>query len=130
MHCEEENKENAEMFWRCWKVALCEKNESTCFNPTGITLGEKGSSSKTVENVYGKKLLHRCYSCNFHFKQSVNRRLKDPIFINGSSAKFQSLCNQMLESSNKASFERSVQKLRDFSDKEPGHEKLKGWLKW
>ena len=110
--------------------ALGGKNESTCFNPTGIILDEKGSNWKVVENVYGKELLHRCYSCEFHFKQSVKRRLKDPMFNNGSRAKFQYLCKQMLESSNKANFKRSIQKLEDFLDEEPGHAKLKDWLNW
>ena len=82
LNCVGENKENAELFWRCWEEALGGKNESTCFNPTGIILDEKGSNWKAVENVYGKELLHRCYSCEFHFKQSVNRRLKDPMLNN------------------------------------------------
>ena len=52
------------------------------------------------------------------------------MFNNGSRAKFQSLCKQMLESSNKANFKRSVQKLEDILDEEPGHAKLKDWLNW
>ena len=36
----------------------------------------------------------------------------------------------MFESSNKANFKRSVQKLEDFLDEEPGHAKLKDWLNW
>ena len=67
----------------------------------------------------------RFYSCEFHFKQSVNRTLKDPISNNGSRSKFQSLCKQTLESSNKANFESFFQKL----DKDSGHEKLKNWFK-
>ena len=130
LNCEGENKENSELFWRCWEGALGGKNEITCFSPNGIFLDEKGNNWKAVENVYGKELLHRCYSCEFHFKQSVNRKLKDPMFNNGLRAKFQSLCKQMLESSNKADFKRSVQKLEDFLDEEPGQEKLKNWLKW
>ena len=62
-------------------------------------------------------LLHRCYPYEFHFEESVNRELKDPMLNNGSRAKFQSLCKQMLESSNKANFERSVQELEDGLDK-------------
>ena len=52
------------------------------------------------------------------------------MFNNGSRAKFQSLCKQMLEGSNKANFKRSVQKLEDILDEEPGHAKLKDWLNW
>ena len=88
LNCEGENKENAELFWRCSEEALGGKNESTSFNPTSIILDEQGSNWKAVENVYGKKLLHRCYSCEFHSKQSVNRRLKDPMFSIESRAKF------------------------------------------
>ena len=49
---------------------------------------------------------------------------------NGSRAKFQSLCKQMLESSSKANFKSPFQKLEDFLDEEPEHEKLKNCLKW
>ena len=52
------------------------------------------------------------------------------MFNNKSCAKFQSLCKQMLESFNKANFKSTLQKLEDFLDEEPGHEKLKDWLKW
>ena len=52
------------------------------------------------------------------------------MFNNGSRAKFQSLCKQMLESSSKANFKRSVQKLEDFLEEEPRHAKLKDWLNW
>ena len=96
LNCEGKNKENAELFWGCWEERLGGKNESTCFNPTGIILDVKGINWKAVENVYGKELFHRCYSCEFHFKQSVNKRLKEPMFNNKSRAKFQSLCKQML----------------------------------
>ena len=51
------------------------------------------------------------------------------MFNNGLHAKYQSLCKQMLESSNKTNFEMVVQKLEYFFHKEPGHEKLKEWLK-
>ena len=106
-----------------------ENNEKIFFNPPGTILEEKGSNWEALENLNGKKLLHRCYSCEFHFKQSVNKILKDSMSKYGSHAKFQSLCKQMLESSNKANFERFTQKLEDFLDEQPDHEKLKDWLK-
>ena len=56
LNCEGKNKENAELFWRCWEEPLGGKNESNCFNPTDIILDEKGSNWKAVENVYGKEL--------------------------------------------------------------------------
>ena len=115
-NCEGQNKENTELFKRCWKEALGGKNESCCFNPTGLILDGKGSNWKPVENVYGKELLHCCYSCEFHFKQSVNKSLKDTMFNNRSRAKFRDpLLNMDRE---------------DFLDEEPGHEKLNNWLKW
>ena len=108
LNFEGENKENPELFWRCWGEVLGGKNESSCFNPAGIILDENDSNRKIVENLYDKKLLHRCYTCEFHFKQSLNRRLNDPMFNNGSRAKFQSLRKQMPESSNKPNFEKTV----------------------
>ena len=83
-----------------------------------------------MEHVYGRKLLNRCYSREIHFKRNSNRRLKDPMFNNGSRAQFQSLRKQMLESLNKHNFKKTVQKIKDFVDEKIGHEKLKDWLKW
>ena len=56
------------------------------------------------------------------FYAKRQQKVKRP---HGSRAKFQSLGKQILESSNKTNFERSVQKLKDILDEEPGHEKLK-----
>ena len=52
------------------------------------------------------------------------------MFNNGSLAKFQYLCKQMVEISSKANFKGSIQKFEDFLDEEPGHEELKDWLNW
>ena len=108
---------------RHWTFLFGRKNENTCINPLRTILEEKGSNWDALKNLYGKELLHRCYSCEFHFKQSVNRRLKYPI------SKYGSLCKQILESSYRANFERSIQKLEDFIDEQLDHEKLKDWLK-
>ena len=89
-----------------------------------------GSNWKAAENAYGQELLHRFYSCKFHFKQNVNTWLKDAMFNNGSQVKFRSLCKQLIDSCSKTNFKRSFYKFQDFLDEEPGHEKLKDWLKW
>ena len=46
----------------------------------------------------------------------------------GSHIKFQSLCKQILERSNKANFERIIQKVENILDERPDHEKLKDWF--
>ena len=60
LNCKGGNKENAELFWRCWQEALDRKNDSTCFNTTSIILDEKGSNWKAVKNGYRKELFYRC----------------------------------------------------------------------
>ena len=46
----------------------------------------------------------------------------------GSHIKFQSLCKQILERSNKANFKRIIQKVENILDERPDHEKLKDWF--
>ena len=76
LNCEVENTENIKPFWKCWEEVLGGRNESTCFNPIGIIQEKRLVIGKVCRMCMN--LLHRCYSCEFHFKQSVSRRLKDP----------------------------------------------------
>ena len=78
MHCESENKENSETFWNCWNEALSSAlEERYMFNPAGLMLHEEGSNWNAIKNVFGCEFMERCISCKFHFKESVNPKMKD-----------------------------------------------------
>ena len=63
---------------------------------------EKGieleSNWNTTKNVFGSEFMKRCISCEFHFKQRVNRKMKDSTFTNSEDReKLGNLTRNMLE---------------------------------
>ena len=88
MDCESENKDNCELFWRTWNDALADFQAGLTFE-AGVLLDERGCNWNALKEVYGEDFITRCSSCVFHFKQSVNRRLKETVF--------RSLSKRMLE---------------------------------
>ena len=78
----------------------------TTFDPADILLDERGCNWNALKKVYGKDFIMRCSSCEFHFKQSVNRRLKETVFSGGISVhRFRSLSKRMLEAQAEVQFE-------------------------
>ena len=92
--CESENSESAELFWKCWNDALNEDGDAHRFNPTGIILDERSGSWKAIENIFVKEFLRRSFSCEFHFKQSVTRRLNDAMFLDVRGNEFRSISKE------------------------------------
>ena len=81
MHCESENKENSETFWDLWNEPLSSGlEERYMFNPTGLMLDEEGSNWNAIKYVFDCEFMERYISCEFDFKQSVNREMKDSMF--------------------------------------------------
>ena len=74
--CDRENSESAELFWKCWNDALNEDGDAHAFNPTGIILDERLGNWKAIENIFGEEFLRKCFSCEFHFKQSDDEASK------------------------------------------------------
>ena len=98
MDCESENKDNCELFWRTWNDTLTDFQTGLTFDPAGVLLDERGSHWNTQKEVYGEDFITGYSSCEFLFKQSVNRRLKGTAFSGDKSAdRFCSLSNRMLE---------------------------------
>ena len=68
------------------------------FDSAGVILDERGCNCNALKEVYGKDFITRCSSCELHFKQSVNRRLKETVFSGDKWAdRFRSLSKKMLE---------------------------------
>ena len=104
--CESEDEDNFELFQRTWNNAQADLRAGLTFDPAGVSLDERGCNWNALKEVYGKDFITRCSSCEFHFKQSVNRRLKEIIFLGDESAdRFRSLTNRMLEAQTEVQFE-------------------------
>ena len=106
LDCESENKDNHDLFWRTWNDALADFQAGLTFDPAGIIVDEQGFNWNALKEVYGEEFITRCSSCESHFKQSGNRRLKETIFSGDKSAdRFRSLSKRMLEAQTEVQFE-------------------------
>ena len=125
MDCESENKDNCELFWRTWNDALADFQAGLIFDPAGVILDERGCNWNALKEVYGEDFITRCSSCEFHFKQSVNRRLKETVFSGEKSAdRFRSLSKRMLEAQTEVQFEDARTELRAFIDEKEKRQPL------
>ena len=88
MECDGENYNNCKTFFETLNEALFDNSESQIqetdinklFNPMLMVMDENGGNWKALQEVYGEDFLKRVTSCEFHFKQSVNRRCNSGIF--------------------------------------------------
>ena len=131
MDCESENKESAELFWKIWIEALQEFNSEIKFNPTGIILDEKSCNWNAMKKYFGDGFIKRCVSGEFHFKQSVTRRLKDSMLSKSrTSHQFRTLSKGLLEAQTESQFHESMSMLESFIQEDPARLPLENWLKW
>ena len=125
MDCESENKDNCELFWRTWNDALADFKAGLIFDPAGVILDERGCNWNALKEVYGEDFITRCSSCEFHFKESVNRRLKKTVFSGEKSAnRFRSLSKRMLETQTQVQFEDARTELGAFIDEKEKQQPL------
>ena len=106
MDCDSENKENCELFWRTWNDALADFQAGLTFDLARVLLDEGECNWNALKEVYDEDFITRCSSCEFHFKQSVNRHLKETVFSEYKSAdRFCSLSKRMLDAQTVVQFE-------------------------
>ena len=66
------------LFWKMWKKTLGELrgDPNYTYNPKGFMTDETGANANGIFQVYGADAIRKCYTCQFHFKQCLNRKLK------------------------------------------------------
>ena len=116
MDCVGETYVNAVTFFQNLNTALIEKfGVATQFNPCRFILDGRGCNWRTINAVYGPGFLKRCFSCEFHYKQSVNRRKNTVIFTaDASGEQFELLAISMLEAQTEAHFVKCVENMERF----------------
>ena len=97
MEAEREDSENIELFWMLFNEALSQATgtKDTVFIPIGWCVDMAGANMNGLERVYGKEVLERVKSCEFHFKENRNKmaqKLKD----NEEAQQFKELCDALL----------------------------------
>ena len=101
------------------------------FIPAGLMLDEKSSNWNAIEHAFGCKFMERCISCEFHFKQSINRKMKDSMFTNSEDReKFRNLTRKILEVQTEIQFKTAVTNLESFITEKKERNLLSEWFKW
>ena len=99
------------------------------FNPTGWILDEAGAEWNAIRIVFGETALSRVASCEFHYKQSVNRKSAK---LNGNrKTRFETLAYALLEANTASVFEKRRADLNRFIKEKPDESKLlSSWVEW
>ena len=101
------------------------------FDPAGVILDERGCNWNALKEIYGKDVITRCTSCEFHFKYSVNRRLNKTVFSEDKLAdRSCSLLKRVLEAQTEVQFEDTRTESRAFIDEKEKWQPLSNWLAW
>lgn len=133
MEAEHEDSKNIELFWNLFNDALRKSmanqghhgnSPNMVFNPIGWCTDMAGANMNGLVNVYGEEVLQRIKSCEFHFKENLNkmaRKLKS----DDDARTFKTLCDDLLTARLKETYMTKLQSLRNFIKELPA-----GWLDW
>lgn len=126
MEVEEESSENLIQFWENFNEILrtVSKRQTYKFNPTGIIADEHHANWNSIATVFGEQLVRRSASCEFHYKQSVQRHSKK---LGDHAEEFITLSDKMLQALTPAEYESALSKMTKFSQNHPN---IQHWLSW
>ena len=92
---------------------------------------KKVRTGMPFKSVFGFDFMERYISCEFHFKQNVNRKMKDSMFTNSEDReKFRNLTCNMLAARTEIQFKTAVTNLEPFITEKRELNLLSEWLKW
>jgi hypothetical protein len=124
MDVEKEDSENLQKFWELLNEMLFSLFGKK-FNPAGFVADEHHANWISINKVFGSDVLQRVVSCEFHFKQSLQRHSKR---IKGVAAdSFIRLGENMLTASSLLEFEAACSELKKFIDDYP---MFSDWYSW
>lgn len=126
MEVEHENAENLTVFWQIFNEMLQKVSSkiSYKFNPTGFVADEHHANWISISNVFGKDVITRVVSCEFHFKQSVQRHAK---FLHSQSQEFKLLADNMLTAESISEFNAASDAMQCFVEH---NDAVEDWFKW
>ena len=85
-----------------------------------------GCSFNGLQQVYGEHILNKIKGCEFHFRESINRRVRQ---IAGKGPRFQTLANALLTSSTPEAYNTAKLSLEQFIEEEEVPI-IADWLTW
>ena len=85
-----------------------------------------GSNFNGLQSVYGEDVLSKIKGCEFHFKDSINRRVR---ILHEKGQKFKELATELLYAMTPESYKNAKKNVDVFIKNEEVHE-LSRWLEW
>ena len=111
-------------FWRTFNEAFKRANGTEkCFSPTGWFSDMTSANFNGLSTIYGVDVLEKVKSCEFHFKQAVERKIRG---FAGSRDQFKKLAYGLLYAATPEAYENSLQLFEEFAT----DAKLKDWIQW
>ena len=130
MEAEQESSENIALFWSLFNEGLKKVigDDKTVFNPQGWCTDMAGANMNGLQQVFGEDALSRIKSCEFHFKDSINKMARKLGQEAGET--FKELCQNLLTCSLKETYLEVKQSLEEFINKNSERHFLSSWLSW
>ena len=130
METEGEDSRNVSLFWKIFQEALRKKiGQDVSFNPIGFCTDMAGANLVGIKDVFGAEALKRVKTCEFHFKQNVNKKARR--LDTESGEEFKSMCEALLQAQTTSEHASVREKLDDFVKAKPAERQfLVSWLEW
>ncbi len=130
MECKGENANTVVQFWKYFNDALSEyAGKQVIFNPIGWSADNGGAIASGIKEVFGVSELSRLKTCEFHSRDSVNKRA-NAMSSQEAKATFKSLAAELLISITVARYHQSKENLDAFIEISPSRMQLSNWLSW
>ncbi|XP_066927735.1 uncharacterized protein [Clytia hemisphaerica] len=127
MNCKHEDETYVQLFWRNFNDAFKQVNlTEQKFNPKGWVTDMAGANFNGLSRIYGEDVMNKIKGCEFHFKQSIERKVKKLGDQGGET--FKKLANELLLSATAEAYEAAIKKLKDFA--KASAPDLKDWISW
>lgn len=128
MDVEAENTGNLTTFWLIFNAMLrkVSGNDTYMFNPTGFISDEHHATFRAIVAAFGDDAKQRIRTCEFHYKQSVQRHAR---YLDAADAEeFKRLAEQMLMAPSPSEHQRACAEACAFcADHEPVHALFDWW---
>ena len=124
MNCKHEDSNYVAKFWRTFNEAFKKANGTEKrFSPTGWLSDMASANFNRLSTIYGEDVLEKVKSCEFHFKQAVERKIRG---FGGDKDQFKKLAYGLLYATTPEVYENSLQLFEEFAT----DAKLKDWIQW
>ena len=130
MECDGKNSDTVQFLWEYFDEMLRKEscNNDYQFNPRGWITDMAGCNIEGLKWVFGRDVVERIKSCEFHFKECRNRQARK--LGNDDRNNFKRLCNLLLQAPTPISYNKAKEDLESFIAESPERQSLSTWLQW